>query len=100
MMTTAKAVPESQSATSTGTPHEVTYLEAVSQALDEEITRDERVFLMGEDIGPYGGALRLTEGVPHNEGEVAGSGTATVQNDGRCGGYSAGSDGGRAPSEQ
>src|SRR5947199_337932 len=34
---------------------EVTYLEAISQALDEEMTRDERVFLMGEDIGPYGG---------------------------------------------
>ena len=30
---------------------EVTYLEAISQALDEEMMRDERVFLMGEDIG-------------------------------------------------
>lgn len=34
---------------------EVTYLEAISQALDEEMMRDERVFLMGEDIGQYGG---------------------------------------------
>ncbi len=34
------------------TAHEVTYLEAISQALDEEMSRDERVFLMGEDIGP------------------------------------------------
>src|SRR2546427_1328756 len=69
MMTTAKAVPESQSATSTGTPHEVTYLEAISEALDEEMTRDERVFLMGEDIGPYGGAFRITEGFQKKYGE-------------------------------
>ena len=41
---------------------EVTYLEAISQALDEEMMRDDRVFLMGEDIGPYGGAFRITDG--------------------------------------
>ena len=43
--------------------HEVTYLEAISQALDEEMTRDERVFLLGEDIGAYGGAFKITEGL-------------------------------------
>src|SRR5437660_10948227 len=48
---------------------EVTYLEAISQALDEEMTRDERVFLMGEDIGPYGGAFRITEGPQKKYGE-------------------------------
>ena len=32
---------------------EVTYLEAISQALDEEMTRDERVFLMGELTAKY-----------------------------------------------
>ena len=37
--------------TTATTQSEVTYLEAISQALDEEMTRDERVFLMGEDIG-------------------------------------------------
>ena len=36
---------------------EVTYVDAISQALDEEMSRDERVFLMGEDIGAYGGAV-------------------------------------------
>lgn len=41
---------------------EVTYLEAISQALDEEMTRDSNVFLIGEDIGYYGGAFRVTEG--------------------------------------
>src|SRR5881628_3337504 len=48
---------------------EVTYLEAISEALDEEMSRDERVFLMGEDIGPYGGAFRITEGFQKKYGE-------------------------------
>src|SRR5881396_1805755 len=48
---------------------EVTYLEAISQALDEEMARDKRVFLMGEDIGPYGGAFRITEGFQQKYGE-------------------------------
>jgi len=48
---------------------EVTYLEAISEALDEEMTRDERVFVMGEDIGPYGGAFRITEGFQQKYGE-------------------------------
>ncbi len=49
--------------------HEVTYLEAISQALDEEMSQDERVFLLGEDIGPYGGAFRVTEGFQNKYGE-------------------------------
>jgi hypothetical protein len=36
---------------------EVTYVEAIRQALWEEMERDDRVFLMGEDIGRYGGAF-------------------------------------------
>ncbi len=48
---------------------EVTYLEAISQALNEEMARDERVFLMGEDIGAYGGAFKITEGFLQKYGE-------------------------------
>src|SRR2546430_12217228 len=55
--------------TATTAGREVTYLEAISQALDEEMARDERVFLMGEDIGPYGGAFRITEGFQQKYGE-------------------------------
>ena len=55
--------------TMTRTLGEVTYLEAISQALDEEMTRDERVFLMGEDIGVYGGAFKITEGFLQKYGE-------------------------------
>ncbi len=39
-----------------------TYLEAIRQALWEEMERDPRVFLMGEDVGEYGGAFKLTTG--------------------------------------
>src|SRR6476469_2990895 len=40
-----------------------TYLEAIREALDEEMARDERVFLIGEDIGAFGGAFKVTDGL-------------------------------------
>jgi 2-oxoisovalerate dehydrogenase E1 component beta subunit len=40
----------------------VTYLEAIRDGLREEMESDESVFLLGEDIGRYGGAFKLTEG--------------------------------------
>jgi len=40
----------------------VTFLEAISEALWEEMARDESVFLMGEDIGVFGGAFKVTQG--------------------------------------
>ena len=40
----------------------VTYLEAIRDGLREEMERDERVFMMGEDIGAFGGAFKVTEG--------------------------------------
>jgi 2-oxoisovalerate dehydrogenase E1 component beta subunit len=40
----------------------VTYLEAIRQGLWEEMERDARVFVMGEDVGIYGGAFKVTEG--------------------------------------
>jgi 2-oxoisovalerate dehydrogenase E1 component beta subunit len=48
----------------------LTYLDAIHQALDEEMARDERVFLMGEDIGPYGGAFKVTDGLIAKYGET------------------------------
>src|SRR5439155_20101894 len=41
---------------------EMTYLQAISDALREELRADERVFLMGEDIAGLGGALKVTDG--------------------------------------
>ncbi len=42
---------------------EINYREAVQRALREALDEDERVFLMGEDIGPYGGAYAVTKGL-------------------------------------
>jgi pyruvate dehydrogenase E1 component beta subunit len=42
---------------------EITYLEAIRQALWQEMKQDERVFILGEDIGQYGGAFGLTHGM-------------------------------------
>src|SRR5687767_15432702 len=41
---------------------QATYLVAIAEALWEEMERDERVYMMGEDIGVYGGAFKVTEG--------------------------------------
>ncbi len=41
---------------------EATYLIAIAEALWEEMERDERVYMLGEDIGAYGGAFKVTEG--------------------------------------
>ncbi len=42
---------------------ELTYWQALQEALREEMARDPRVFLMGEDIGSYGGAFGVTRGL-------------------------------------
>jgi 2-oxoisovalerate dehydrogenase E1 component beta subunit len=41
---------------------QATFLIAVAEALWEEMERDDRVFMLGEDIGAYGGAFKVTEG--------------------------------------
>ena len=53
-------LPEHVARTRAGEP--ATVLEAISEALWEEMERDDRVFLMGEDIGAYGGAFKVTRG--------------------------------------
>src|SRR5215203_810339 len=48
---------------------EITYLEAIREALFEEMERDSNVFCLGEDIGAYGGAFKVTEGLQARFGE-------------------------------
>ena len=48
---------------------EITYLEAIREGLSEEMERDENVFCLGEDIGAYGGAFKVTEGLATKFGE-------------------------------
>src|SRR5512140_181678 len=42
---------------------EMTYREAVREAIRDALTRDQRVFLMGEDVGRYGGCYAVTKGL-------------------------------------
>jgi 2-oxoisovalerate dehydrogenase E1 component beta subunit len=49
---------------------DVTYLEAIRQSLFDEMERDPNVFCIGEDIGAYGGAFKVTEGLMARFGEA------------------------------
>lgn len=42
---------------------QTTYLEAIRQGIWEEMERDESVFILGEDVGTYGGAFKVTQGM-------------------------------------
>ncbi len=71
---------------------EMTYVEAIRQGLLEEMERDESVFIMGEDVGVYGGAFKVTKGflerfgerrvidTPISESAIAGAGTGAAIN--------------------
>jgi 2-oxoisovalerate dehydrogenase E1 component beta subunit len=48
---------------------EKTYLQAISDALRQEMRRDKRVYVIGEDIGVYGGAFKVTQGFQEEFGE-------------------------------
>jgi pyruvate/2-oxoglutarate/acetoin dehydrogenase E1 component len=48
---------------------DVTYLDAVSQALMAEMEADDSVFLIGEDVGQFGGAFKVTKGFLEKFGE-------------------------------
>jgi len=49
---------------------EITFLEGLRQGLREEMERDDRVFILGEDVGAYGGAFKVTEGFQQQFGET------------------------------
>jgi len=69
-----------------------TYLEAIREGLWEEMERDESVFVMGEDVGVYGGAFKVTKGflerfgerrvidTPLSESAIVGAGTGAAIN--------------------
>jgi pyruvate/2-oxoglutarate/acetoin dehydrogenase E1 component len=49
---------------------ELSYLEAIREALFEEMRRDPKVFVLGEDVGAYGGAFGVTQGLYEEFGEM------------------------------
>lgn len=55
--------------TLTNMAEQITYVEAIRHALLEEMRRDDKVFCMGEDIGAFGGAFKITKGLLEEFGE-------------------------------
>src|ERR1700704_1422745 len=53
-----------------GMSRELSYLEAIREALVEEMRRDPKVFILGEDVGEYGGAFGVTQGIVDEFGEA------------------------------
>jgi 2-oxoisovalerate dehydrogenase E1 component beta subunit len=49
---------------------ELSYLDAIREALGEEMRRDPKVFVLGEDVGAYGGAFGVTQGLFEEFGEM------------------------------
>ncbi|HEY2904741.1 MAG TPA: alpha-ketoacid dehydrogenase subunit beta [Vicinamibacterales bacterium] len=49
---------------------ELSYLEAIREALTEEMRRDPKVFVLGEDVGAYGGAFGVTQGLHEEFGDM------------------------------
>ena len=47
----------------------ITYLEAIREGLMEEMEADPRVFVLGEDVGAFGGAFKVTAGLQEKFGE-------------------------------
>jgi pyruvate/2-oxoglutarate/acetoin dehydrogenase E1 component len=74
----------------TSGPRELSYLEAVREALIQEMRRDPTVFVIGEDVGVYGGAFGVTRGMleefgperirdtPISEAAIAGAATGAA----------------------
>lgn len=51
-------------------PKDLTYLEAIREAMVEEMRRDPKVFVLGEDVGAYGGAFGVTQGMYDEFGDM------------------------------
>jgi pyruvate/2-oxoglutarate/acetoin dehydrogenase E1 component len=48
----------------------IEYRQALIEAMDEEMARDDRVFTLGEDVGRYGGVMKVTRGLMEKYGEM------------------------------
>jgi len=48
---------------------EITYHEAITEAIDQEMARDSRVIVMGEDVGPQGGVFGTSRGLYDKYGQ-------------------------------
>ncbi|NDR54926.1 pyruvate dehydrogenase (acetyl-transferring) E1 component subunit alpha [Pseudoruegeria sp. M32A2M] len=67
--TMAEPRPDPLPVAPSGQTEEVTYREAVKQGIRDALKRDKRVFLMGEDVGAYGGCYAVSKGLLEEFGE-------------------------------
>ncbi|SDJ42730.1 pyruvate dehydrogenase (acetyl-transferring) E1 component subunit alpha [Aliiruegeria lutimaris] len=67
--TMAEPRPDPLPVAPSGKTEEVTYREAVKQGIRDALKRDKRVFLMGEDVGAYGGCYAVSKGLLEEFGE-------------------------------
>ena len=58
----------------------ITYREALNRALREEMRRDDRVFIMGEEVGEYDGAYKVSKGLLDEFGEMRVRDTPIAEN--------------------
>jgi pyruvate dehydrogenase E1 component beta subunit/2-oxoisovalerate dehydrogenase E1 component len=65
----APSAPPVEVTTPSGTLVDTTYREAVRAAISDAMTRDDRVFLMGEDVGAYGGCYAVSKGLMETFGQ-------------------------------
>ena len=49
-----------------------TYIDAIKEGIWEEMERDQSVYVLGEDVGIYGGAFKVTKGMLDHFGESRG----------------------------
>jgi pyruvate/2-oxoglutarate/acetoin dehydrogenase E1 component len=68
MATVMNQKPQPERLSEEGKP--VTFLEAIREGIWEEMERDPSVFVMGEDVGAYGGAFKVTEGMQERFGDL------------------------------
>lgn len=55
--------PSAEAPKPSGPMKQVTFIEAITETMAEEMRRDERVFIMGQDVGLYGGVFKATKGL-------------------------------------
>jgi len=72
-LVTSAVVVKDETATSAATSktgHELLLFEALREGLDEEMERDPRVCVVGEDVGHYGGSYKVTKGMAEKYGDL------------------------------
>ncbi|KAF9586842.1 hypothetical protein IFM89_039943 [Coptis chinensis] len=69
-LVTSAVAEKADASTKTKSGHELLLFEALQEGLEEEMDRDPRVCVMGEDVGHYGGSYKVTKGLAKKFGDL------------------------------